>query len=321
VEFKRKSTAEFKNKQEWLEYQGKLRGKLKQMLGKFPLGIQDSAEVIEREEKSTYVQEKIILSSPGEEPIPLYILRPVHIETKIPAVLFLHGHSSEGKTSVLQEYGARKLAEKGYLVLAADSKGYGERDGEGKRIIAGDSYVGKEWYERLVAMNLLIQGKTYMGQFLFDIRRALDYLATREEVDKERIGCTGHSMGGMETIFVTALEKRIKVGVESCGIASLESLIRNNVVHNFSLYVPNILLYADFPEIVALIAPKPFMMLAGKQDIQFPFGGVEEVFQGAEYIYRLLGRENHLAGEFFAGGHEFGEELQEKAFRWFDKWL
>lgn len=197
----------------------------------------------------------------------------------LPCILYLCGHwpSLDGAKTGFQERYLWYPAN-GFALLVVDSLGFGEMPG----IHPGTNRLNRwEW---------LSLGYTPAGVEVWNAMRALDWLATRPEVDPARIGATGISGGGVMTQFLAALDERVAVAVPSCSTYTLGSQAAAGLVPqqcDCSFY-PNVD-RMDFPEILALIAPRPLLILGGRKDPIFPPAGFREAFQRTSRIYGLVG--------------------------------
>jgi dienelactone hydrolase len=307
---------------EWRNRKRFLKKQLTQLMGGMPNRRTPlNAETVEVVEEGSLICEKVIYETEPGESVPAYVLIPKNRKGPTPAVFCHHQHGGEfnnGKREVIgwggdpQQAYARELAERGYVAFAPDAKCFEER------IVVGLEGVDNERFE---ATRLLLMGQSLQRRMLWDIRRGIDYLLTRKEVDGDRIGCIGHSLGGQETLFGAAFDTRIKAAVSSCGFSTYKAILRNKINHNLSLYIPGILQYTDIPEIAAMVAPRPFLILAGDKDDIFPLEGIREVYAKAEEVYRGYGRADRVKLVLYDGGHAFTTEMQQEAYRWFDKWL
>jgi fermentation-respiration switch protein FrsA (DUF1100 family) len=138
-------------------------------------------------------------------------------------------------------------------------------------------------------------------------------------VDGRRIGCLGHSLGGQETLFLSAVDRRIAAGVSSCGFSSYRAVFDAAILHNLALYVPGILRYGDLDRVLGLVAPRPFLILAGSGDPLFPLEGVQTTVRGARRAYGRA--RDRLRLEVFPAGHSFAAPMREAAYVWLDRWL
>jgi len=291
---------------------------LVRLLGRPPARAALQPKLLERVALSGFIREKVsYLVEPGQR-VSAYLLVPAR-EGPHPAVLCIHQHHREfhlgksepaGLSGNPEQFYALELAKRGYVTLAPDALCFEERQ---HAILRGQDY------ERFEATKRLTEGSCLQAKMLWDLQRALDYLATRREVDGRRIGCLGHSFGGQETLFLSALDRRIAVGAGSCGFSSYQAIFAAHLLHNFAAYVPGLLRYGDFGQVLGLVAPRPFLVLAGSGDPLFPLDGVRATLRGAQRAYGKA--RDRLRLEIYPAGHGFPAPMREAAYAWFDRWL
>src|SRR6185295_3286282 len=268
------------------------RRQLLRLLGTVPDGPPPLApERVERVDLGDVVREKVTYAVEPGERVPAFLFVPKTGTGPFPAVLCHHQHGGEfevgkdgpaGLGSTADQHYALELARRGYVTLAPDALCFGERqDPTGK--LKGASY------ERYEALHRITEGKSLQGKYVWDARRALDYLVSRPEVDRARIGMVGHSLGGQETLFTTAADTRIRAAVSSCGFASLAVLERDRILHNFALFVPGLAEAGDYGAVLALVAPRPFLVAARTADPIFPRDGIEATVAAARAAYAAQG--------------------------------
>ena len=233
-----------------------------------------------------------------------------------PAILYLCGHSriikdgvSFGSKAGYQRHGAW-FARNGYVCLIIDSLSLGEIMG-----VHRGTYSEKMWWWNS-------RGYTPAGVEAWFGIRALDYLCSRAEVDKERIGMTGRSGGGSYSWTVSALDDRVKVAAPVAGITDLQNQVVNGCVegHCDCMFFVNTYRW-DFSQVAALIAPRPLLIGNSDKDRIFPLDGVVRLHEQVRRIYRLYGETNHLGLLITEGPHEDTQELQLPVFRWFNRFL
>ena len=303
---------------EWLKAK---RRQYTRLLGGFPAREPLNAIVRRREEQPDRIVEWVTYDSEPGDVVPAIVLIPKRRTPPLPAVLCHHQHAGQhelGKGEVVGRAGnpqqayAAELCARGYITLAPDAVGFEERR---HPRLTGDTY------ERFLSQELLLKGLTLQGKLVWDVMRAVDYLESRQDVDPNRIGMIGHSLGAMETWFSMPAEPRIAVGAASCGTTTYSAVIAAEQVHSLGFYIPGILKWGDITEIVSMIAPRPFLILAGERDDGFPIGGAKEVAGRAGMLYRRLERADALELYISPGGHEFTDEMRQRAYHWFDRWL
>lgn len=297
------------------------RANLRRLLGTFPRSGALNPETVERVELDDVVREKVRYDVEPADPVPAYIFTPKGRVGPGPAILCLHQHGGQfhlgksepaGVTGNPEQAYALELARRGYVTITFDFICFEDRR---HPTLEGSNYERFEFTRRLCG------GSTLQAKMFFDASRTLDYLISRPEVDPNRIGCVGHSLGGQQALFTTALDERIAVGVSSCGFASYATIFRDAINHNYSAYVPSILQHGEVGDILGLVAPRPFLVAVGNADRIFPYDGILASVEVARQRYRDLGVEDRLKLVAVDGGHGFTPPLKEEAYAWFDRWL
>ncbi len=297
------------------------RRQLTRLLGGFPPKDPLNARTVRRKEEGNRIVEWVEYEAERGDVVSAILLIPRTRTSPIPAVLCHHQHAGQydlGKSEVVgwagnpQQAYAAELCSRGYITLSPDTIAFEER--------SHPALPGPQ-YELFVHYDLLLKGLTLQGKLIWDAMRAVDYLSSRPEVARDRIGMIGHSMGAAETLFSMSLEPRIKVGAASCGATTYVSIIAAEALHNPGLYVPGILKWGDMPDVVSLIAPRPLLVLNGEKDAIFPIEGARQVMARAGMLYRRLGEPDALELFISPQGHEFTDEMRQRAYHWLDRWL
>jgi hypothetical protein len=181
---------------------------------------------------------------------------------------------------------------------------------------------------------------------VWDLGRAIDYLNTLDFVDPARVGCIGHSHGGITTLFAMAFDQRIRAGVSNCGFDTFR--IDGNVWRwsHATALMPRLGFYVSSPyinmdsyravpdseviqvpfemhELLALIAPRPLLLSTSDEDFVFPNAGwsARRALARVEPVYRLLKGSDKIESYFFKAGHSFPREVSSRAYDWLDRWL
>jgi cephalosporin-C deacetylase-like acetyl esterase len=237
---------------------------------------------------------------------------------KHPAVLFAIGHWDEGKPAAQRM--AANLALQGFVVLAFDPMGQGERlQGYWPRagVALMRTGVPQHWMAGTAAILL---NQTLAAYFVHDGKRALDYLTSRPEVDANRIGCTGCSGGGTQATYISALDPRVKVAAPLCYMQSFEVLFKGSIGDS-EQSVPRFLSEGlDQTDYVELFAPKPWLIGSTEQDFFTP-AGAKVVFEEARNWYELYGAQDRVKWVVGPGGHGTPIEVREAVYEWFNRWL
>jgi dienelactone hydrolase len=154
------------------------------------------------------------------------------------------------------------------------------------------------------AMQALLLGKTLIGARVYDVERGIDYLAGRGDADMGRIGVMGNSGGGTITIYAAALLSRLAFAMPSCSFCTFYGSI-GSIYHCADNYVPGILKVADMADVLGLLAPRPVVVVAGKEDTIFPIDGVRAAFAQLQRIYAAAGAGDACYLVVGQGGHRF----------------
>ena len=189
-----------------------------------------------------------------------------------------------------------------------------------ERIAAYNAFAGQ--HESVVAKSLFCAGLTWPGVMVAEDRAALDYLASRPDVDPDRLGCGGLSGGGLRTVFLAGLEDRVRCAV-CAGFMSTwrDFLLHVSYTHTWMIYVPNLANLMDFPEILAMRAPLATLVLATTEDPLYTRAEMERAGAILEQAYRKAGAPEALKVLFHTGPHKFDRPMQAQAFEWMEKWL
>lgn len=305
------------------------RDRVLECLGEFPQRCAVKAEVVHSVDKGTHTLQKIRYNVEENERIEAYLLLPKKLETKNPAIIAAHQHGDEfyiGKSEVaglsknaMYHYGL-ELCLRGYVVLCPDHLGFENRRPE-EFIRKENNHLDGSNYEQFLFTTRLLKGSTLQAKYISDLCRGIDALESLEYVDKERIGAIGHSLGGQETLWLTWYDPRIKVAVSSCGFSLLNAIIRDGINHNRAMYSFGFLKAGDMDDLVADLAPRPFMMTNGAEDPIFPVDGVRAIAEKAQRSYALRGSASNFKSLIFPGPHAFPEPVRLEAYQWLDRVL
>lgn len=276
-----------------------------------------NARVTGRIQADSYTIEKVIFESLPGVFVTANLYRP-NQPGHYPGVLLQAGHTQEGKPE--GQILAANLALKGFVVLAFDPIGQGEReqtyDRQADRALAGWSVPE---HIQTGTQSMLI-GESVARYFIWDAKRAIDYLVSRPEVDAERLGAVGCSGGGALTTFIGALDSRLKVVAPACYINSYHVLFTGPDPDS-EMSPPNILsIGLDMADYVELSAPAPWLLLATEHDYFTP-AGAKMVYDEARRWYGLYGAEEKLRFFIGPGPHGTPLETREEIYKWMIRWL
>ncbi len=237
---------------------------------------------------------------------------------KFPAVLYAIGHWNEGKPAAQRM--AANLAMQGFVVLAFDPMGQGERF-QGYWTRAGVSLVTpgvpQHWTAGTAAFLI---NQTLSAYFVWDGMRALDYLTSRPEVDAERIGCTGCSGGGTQATYISALDPRVKAAAPLCYMQSFEVLFPGPIGDSEQSPPGFLAQGLDQTDYVELFAPKPWFIGSTKEDFFTP-AGAKPLYEEARNFYEIFGVQDRIKWVVGPGGHGTPIEIREGVYEWFNRWL
>jgi dienelactone hydrolase len=224
-----------------------------------------------------------------------------------PAILAVHGHWHGAKQDPVVQARCIGAAKLGFAVLAVDAFGAGER-GIGKAL--------GEYHGEMTAATLLPNGQTLAGLQVYENARALAYLATRPEVDVARVGVTGASGGGNQTMYAIAMIDGLKAAVPVCSVGNYQSYL--GAACCMCEVVPGALTFAEEWGVLGLAAPKPVMIINATRDaMQFSVPEARKTIAGLEPLYRLYGDPQNLRHAVFESGHDYSKAMREAAYGWF----
>jgi dienelactone hydrolase len=334
------------------------RGKLLELLHYGPAVCEPQPEIIERVDQGEYVREKLYFNTTPELRVPAYLLIPKQGKLPAPAIVALHDHGgfylwgkeklveAENEHPVVRDFKkqyyagksiANELVRQGYVVLVSDMFYWGERrmlldddppdwrerpkDITAARIAAFNQRAGQS--EQLVGRTIFAAGFTWAGVMFWDDVRSVDYLVTRPEVDKNRIGCVGLSVGGLRSCHLAALDDRIKAAVVVGWMASFPSQLRRHIRNTIghTKLVPGLYRYMDYPDVASLAIPSALLVINGSRDGLFNLDGVHASFEKLTACYKKAGVADRFRGRLYDGPHEFNAEMQSEAWEWLRRWI
>ena len=278
-----------------------------------PLNVQCTGSI----DRGGFTIEKLIYESLPEFYVTAALYVPKGIESPQPAVVFVHGHSDLGKSYPTYQAVCVDLAANGFVVLAVDPPGQGERfqyfDSEtGERIIGGctteHTYAG---------LQFTLSGASIGRHFVWDVMRGIDYLETRPEVDPTCIGLTGNSGGGTQACLLMMSEPRFAASVPCTFVMTLESYMKTGQAQDSEQIVPGCFANGpDHDDYITAMAPKPVLVGAAAYDY-FPIEGAIEVVDRAKRIYALYGAEDKVDITIAPTRHAYSSYLREACVNWY----
>jgi dienelactone hydrolase len=279
-----------------------------------------------REEDGVVIEDVSWPSLDGEV-VPAFIVRPAGARGRLPAVVCLHGTSTNRDVNIAPKFGyadwaryqtnrksttlfgwARELSRRGYVTLSLTQRGLDRR-------LPDTEARDKE---------LLVHGRNVMGAIVYEIRQGVTLLSRRADVDPKKIGMTGISFGGITTFYTWLVDNRIAAAAPICGgVGSVEEFIKHGTrsYHGIYWWIPDMLTKGDHGEFAAANAPRPLMLWAPRSDIGMPNEGIDRFLAVAEPAYRRAGAAENLVVHRPPGEHALSIESFEAAYQFFQKFL
>ena len=298
-------------------WRARVRARLHELLGARPAAVPPDPETTESVQCDGYSRERVVFDTEATMSVPAYLLVPDarrHAPPG-PAVLAIHGHGP-GKSLVCgieaggpgDDY-AHVLASLGYVVLAPDLRGFGERHDW-----TPDDKYHCDW--DLVCGTMA--GVLPLERNLWDLERALDVLGAHPLVDPARVAAAGLSYGGTSTVFLAALDDRVKVAIVSGYLSSWQAA--HTVPWNMcgSQVMPGQLGRIEHVDLASLIAPRPLLVESGTEDLIFPVASARATVEALRGVYKQLGApDDALVHDVFEGDHQWhGTAVPEFLARW-----
>lgn len=262
-------------------------------------------------------------SEPGDA-VPALLLIPDSVDAAhpAPAIAVWHQHNGEWELGKSEPAGLAgnpmhhtglALARLGYVVLCPDALCFEER--QDSRLKRGD-------YERFEFLRYVMHGRCMAWKNILDMRRAVDLLVSRKEVNPERIGCYGHSMGSTHTWLVGPWEPRLKCLVGNCCLPTWQGIHREKLLHCFPNFIPGLAVSGDTPDIAALIAPRPLLLNFGELDGGSPIADVRAAIPIIQQAYDSMHASDKFSAFIEPGvGHVLSPAMWDRTRNWFARHL
>ncbi len=298
------------NAKEHESWRRKFGAKLKQLGGRLPAPVPLRVHWAEKTQTQAFTRHKIYVQSEEHYWIPAYYFVPNKVNPAghgVPAIVCLHGHS--GIYPYIREGSARErkkcreheldyaplFAEHGYVTIAPIQRGWNE---------TAESVDSRENGCQRMVLSAFLSGKTPVGLRCWDASKLIDFLKSQEAVDASQIGVAGLSGGGMIALFWAALEPRVRLAMVAGYYCTFKDSIYS-IYHCLCNCVPNMLDWGEMREIAALIAPRPLLVISGKQDAIFPIKATRRAYAELRDVYDLLDAPRNLESDFFDGPHKW----------------
>ena len=293
-------------------WQHGLRRKLRELLGdmpkeRAPLNVR---RVWKRDHALGAIKKIVFTSEPCAD-VPAYVCIPKKAKPPFTFVICLQGHNTgmhnsiavdrDDEAKAISVPGDRDFAigcmARGFAALCIEQRSFGERREQKQKKVASHGCHD-------ATMHALMLGKTLIGERVYDVDRAIDYLAARGDADMRRIGVMGNSGGGTISMFSAAVLPRISFAMPSCYFCTFRDSIMS-IYHCMDNYVPGLLKYAEMSDIMGLFAPRPVVIIAGKKDGIFPIAATRKAFRELKTIYRAFGAADRCHLVIGEEGHRF----------------
>ncbi|MDB5948309.1 MAG: hydrolase [Massilia sp.] len=310
------------------------RAKLWELSLQAPDGTPFEPRVIAEIDRGSYVARKVVFNVTADSRVLGLLLVPKG-KGPFPAALMLHDHGARfdiGKEKLIEPWGdaatlatARAwsdkyfsgrfpgdaLARRGYVVLAVDALGFGDRGP-----MMADA-------QQALAANSFNLGSSVAGLMALEDARAAELLASHPAVARGKVAAVGFSMGGFRAWQVAALSDAVSAFVVVNWMATTEGLMvpGNNQLKGSSAWMmlhPGLVRYLDFPDVASLAAPKPALFFAGEGDRLFPAASARAAFARMAPVWAAWKAADRFEARMLPGGHEFTQPAQDAAFDWLD---
>lgn len=293
---------------------------LQEVMGRLPGGerrVRLDPRVVEAIEETDYVRKKISYASEPGDRVPAWLLIPKRPKDGgwSPALLCLHQTTAIGKDEPVGLGGkenlryAKELAQRGYVALAPDYPNFGEHKVDPYALGYASASMKAIW----------------------DNLRGIDFLRSLDEVDPDRIGAIGHSLGGHNAIYTAVFDERIKAVVSSCGFNSFPHYYQGQIAGwSHRGYMPRLKeVYEldlkrvpfDFPELIGTLAPRGFFTNSPRRDANFQVDGVRVCIESATPVFRLLNASDRLQAVYPEAEHDFPPHERTLAYQFLDALL
>ncbi len=298
-------------------------------------------KIMDKEKRDGYNAMKIEFNISDYSRVPAYMLVPEG-EGPFPAVLLLHDHGAHfsiGKEKMIRpfhvdstvvadaddwavrcydnQYVGDYLASHGYVVLAVDALFWGERGR--KEGVRYDS-------QQALAANMLQMGMSWGSFIAWDDIRSAEFLASLPNVDKDKVGTMGFSMGAHRSWMTAAATDVVKAAASICWMNTTDSLMtitnnQNKGGSAYSMIIPSLRNYMDYPDVASIACPKPMLFINGSKDKLFPVEGVKKSFEVMKKVWKSQKADGQLVTEIYDSPHFCSKKMQSDILLFFNRYL
>ena len=294
-----------------------VREKLLSMLGEFPPRVTLNPVIVKASEKDGYRVENIMFESRRDFWVTGNLYVPTAAQGRLPALISPCGHYPLARMTPQYQSAYISLTKSGFVVLAYDPIGQGERRQYWNPATNVTDVGGPVFEHSMAGQLLLLLGENLTGYLVWDGMRAIDYLLTRPEVDPERIGCAGHSGGGTLTKFIAVADQRVRcAAVLEGGTANQWPARELGIADVEQNLFPAALLGIDNVDLHVAIAPRP--LLAGIESYNEGFNGASDIIRAR---YKQLGAEEKFETVAADAPHAWTPKLRRVTTDWFCRWF
>lgn len=315
------------------------RGKLLECMQPAPPKAAFDMELLESEQRDGYTARKIAFNVSAWSRVPAYLLIPDG-EGPFPAILLLHDHGAHftiGKEKMVRPFNVSEviredaddwaircydgqyvgdyLAKHGYVVLAVDALFWGER---------GRKEYARYDSQQALSANLLQMGMSWGALIAWDDIRSAEFLSSLPNVDKEKVGAMGFSMGAHRAWMTAAATDAVKAGAAVCWMNTTDSLMtltnnQNKGGSAYAMIIPNIRRYMDYPHVASIACPKPMLFTNGLKDKLFPVEGVKSAYETMRQVWESQGAGTQFQTRLYDLPHFCSKEIQQAVLEFFNQ--
>lgn len=286
-------------------WRAELGARLRNAVGLLPERVDLDVRVEWTKSGTSYNETRFVFRAEPGADVPCHLLVPDQAFGPVPVIVCLQGHSPGMHVSLDatapgdRDFALQAIA-RGYAALVIEQRCFGERVDARPE----EDRVTRKGGCHHASHTASLLGRTMVGERVWDVSRALDALAHFPEVDAGRVACMGNSGGGTISWYATCLDDRISAVMPSCSVCTYRDSIAA-VNHCCDNYLPGALRHFDMPDLAGLIAPRPLVVVTGRDDPLFPVAAVREAFTTIEAVYAAVGAADRCELVVGDGGHRF----------------
>jgi dienelactone hydrolase len=310
--------AEIQSPDQWQQARSRILAEVSSLFGGFPdRGVDHSGTLLARGREKDFTWEYVAVRTTPQHVLPVIITRSENVPQRAPAIMHISGHSTSPESDVLRLAG--EMATHGFMGVFVNQKAGTGFDLGGTR----PSAIG------------ILEGRPLLGDWAWNLMGVIDYLETRPDIDADRLGATGWSMGATTLNYFLPFEPRIKAAAGFVAFTQLRGMAEHHrtgdvdvpdggsflEAHPLYNQVPGLLRVCDADELLATFVPRPLLSLAGTRDEYFPHQLVRQAFGRTASIYELLGLRDRADQLVAPGPHGLLPPLRERAWKFFKRWL